>query len=295
MDIRFSIIIPHKNIPDLLVRCLNSMPRRDDLQIIIVDDNSIEVDTIERQIKDIGYSSIEFYRTKKAKGAGYARNVGIGKAVGDWLLFVDADDIVTPDLEKIFNHLIYSTSDIVYFDVCSKDSGTLIENLECKEYNSVIKNGRDNIRFNIEVPWGKAIRHAFIKQHQIRFEEVPCSNDTRFSVLCDYYAKAIEVMPIVGYCWMTRSNSLWHTQTVNSLKTRMKVMLRLRNFMKRNKEEFLLSKYEAKAYSFLIKIKQQSLKGFSLSLFVYGFYTRSIKTVFIDAPRAYLYSFIKNV
>ena len=36
----YSIIIPHKNIPQLLKRCLDSIPQRDDVQIIVVDDNS---------------------------------------------------------------------------------------------------------------------------------------------------------------------------------------------------------------------------------------------------------------
>ena len=38
--INFSFIIPHKNTPDLLQKCLDSIPRRDDVQIIVVDDNS---------------------------------------------------------------------------------------------------------------------------------------------------------------------------------------------------------------------------------------------------------------
>jgi glycosyltransferase involved in cell wall biosynthesis len=36
----YSIIIPHKNIPDLLQRCLASAPIRQDVQTIIIDDNS---------------------------------------------------------------------------------------------------------------------------------------------------------------------------------------------------------------------------------------------------------------
>lgn len=39
-EIVYSIIIPHKNIPDLLRRCLDSIPQRPDIQIIVVDDNS---------------------------------------------------------------------------------------------------------------------------------------------------------------------------------------------------------------------------------------------------------------
>ena len=40
MKYAFTIIIPHKNVPDLLQRCLDSIPKRDDLHIIVVDDNS---------------------------------------------------------------------------------------------------------------------------------------------------------------------------------------------------------------------------------------------------------------
>ena len=35
----YSIIIPHHNTPDLLQRLLHSIPQRDDLEVIIVDDN----------------------------------------------------------------------------------------------------------------------------------------------------------------------------------------------------------------------------------------------------------------
>ncbi len=38
----YSIIIPHYNIPKLLLRCVKSIPERDDVQIIVVDDCSPE-------------------------------------------------------------------------------------------------------------------------------------------------------------------------------------------------------------------------------------------------------------
>jgi len=41
----FSIIIPHKEIPDLLMRCLRSIPVSEDIQVIVVDDNSADADT----------------------------------------------------------------------------------------------------------------------------------------------------------------------------------------------------------------------------------------------------------
>ena len=36
----YSFIIPHKNCPNLLQRCVDSIPERDDVQVIVVDDNS---------------------------------------------------------------------------------------------------------------------------------------------------------------------------------------------------------------------------------------------------------------
>ena len=40
MQYRYTIIIPHYNIIDLLGRALSSIPDREDIQIIVVDDNS---------------------------------------------------------------------------------------------------------------------------------------------------------------------------------------------------------------------------------------------------------------
>ena len=36
----YSVIIPHKNVPKLLARCVNSIPVRDDIEVIVIDDCS---------------------------------------------------------------------------------------------------------------------------------------------------------------------------------------------------------------------------------------------------------------
>lgn len=45
MDVKYSIIIPHYNNPELLMRCLKSIPVSEDIQVIVVDDNSADADT----------------------------------------------------------------------------------------------------------------------------------------------------------------------------------------------------------------------------------------------------------
>ena len=81
----YSIIIPHHNIPKLLCRCLNSIPIRKDIQIIVVDDNS-NPDIVDfNTFPGLNDSFVEVYLTKEGKGAGYARNIGLQHAKGKWL------------------------------------------------------------------------------------------------------------------------------------------------------------------------------------------------------------------
>ena len=48
-----SIIIPHYNIPDLLMRCLKSIPISEDIQVIVVDDNSPDADTYSERYPEL--------------------------------------------------------------------------------------------------------------------------------------------------------------------------------------------------------------------------------------------------
>ena len=113
----YSIIIPHKNIPSLLRRCLDSIPERDDLEIIVVDDNSKE-DTI-RDLQTIHRNNLQIIYTKEGKGAGYARNVGISKAQGKWILFADADDFFLPNvIEKISPYSDCPQKLILFNSIC---------------------------------------------------------------------------------------------------------------------------------------------------------------------------------
>lgn len=91
-EIVYSIIIPHKNIPDLLRRCLDSIPQRPDIQIIVVDDNSCSDKVDFAHFPGREREGVEIVYTREGLGAGYARNVGLRHAKGRWLLFADADD-----------------------------------------------------------------------------------------------------------------------------------------------------------------------------------------------------------
>jgi len=92
MPLNYSIIIPHKDIPDLLQRCLDSIPVRDDVEVIVVDDNSDPRKVDFEHFPQWKGKDYHYFLTKEGKGAGYARNVGLDHAQGRWIIFADADD-----------------------------------------------------------------------------------------------------------------------------------------------------------------------------------------------------------
>jgi glycosyltransferase involved in cell wall biosynthesis len=240
-EIIFSIIIPHKNTPDLLQRCLDSIPRRKDVQIIVVDDNSDEDKVDFSHFPCLEDEYVEIYLTKEGKGAGFARNVGMTHAKGKWLLFADADDFFT---EEAFDCL-YSQKDsqheIVYFKTtsCFSDTGELAN--RCDSYNLLIDNfiaqkdgAIEAIRYRWHAPWSKMICREFVKKNGFLFDETIVINDAMFSLFTGYFAQSVGVVNSVVYCITIRKGSLTNRFTPDIMMTRYIVALRYNEFQRKH-------------------------------------------------------------
>ena len=120
----YSVIIPHYNSPDLLVRCLASIPEREDIQVIIVDDCSDPKKADFAHLPGRTRPYTEIYRTPKGGSAGRARNVALEYAKGKWLLFADADDYFEKNAWDILDAYADKEADIVFFGTTSRISDT---------------------------------------------------------------------------------------------------------------------------------------------------------------------------
>ena len=201
----FSIIIAHYDIPDLLMRCLKSIPVSEDIQVIVVDDNSPDADTYLERYPELSRPYLEFIRASKNGGAGYARNIGLDHAKGKWLLFADADDFFVGNMYDIINTHVDSDADVIYF----QKRAVYSDNLNCKSSRSgyidkimdiYLKTGDEvPVRTRYNVPWGKMIKKSLVENHHICFEEIKYSNDILFSVHVGCLAKKIEAIDTVLY------------------------------------------------------------------------------------------------
>jgi len=230
--INYTFIIPTRNIPLLLNRCLNSIPIRNDIQIIVVDDNSDPsvVDFTNYPGKNI--PNIEIYYTKEGKGAGYARNVALNYVKGKWVIFADSDDFFSDNVEALLDYYVNSDYDVIYFKVDSVNSDTLEPSVRAVGFNHYIDLFNENkidaleLGLNYCVPWGKIIRSSVIKEHQIFYSETKASNDVYFATQLSLYSRKICTDNRCLYCITYREGSLTNTQSLNLLYDRLNERLK---------------------------------------------------------------------
>lgn len=197
----FSIIIPHHNCPDLLDRCLNSIPQRDDLEIIVVDDNS-DIDkqpNIQRADAKVVYIDKEH-----TKGAGRARNYALKEANGKWLVFADADDYFTDYLSSLLEKYVNDEFiDLVYLNACVFDEKGVVTQFKTEklidDYLQKKKGAEKHLRYNLWTPWSRMVRRDVVLNNNILFDEIPAGNDVMFSLKCSRFAKRIAVEKPVVY------------------------------------------------------------------------------------------------
>ena len=210
-EITYTFIIPHHNCPDLLDRCLSSIPQRDDIQIVVVDDNS---DADKKPI-ECGRPEVEYIYIDKnyTKGAGRARNVGLSRAKGKWLLFPDSDDYYNEDFIEVLDHYKNSDIDVLYFNYTFID-GISEKILPSNALQKVIdsfdqtKEKEDIVRYQNNTPWTKMIKSDFITKIGAYYEEVPNGNDVLFSLWVGHLANKIAVNGKCVYNYIKTPNSL---------------------------------------------------------------------------------------
>lgn len=211
-----SVIIPHKNCPELLKRCVESVPQSDDIEIILVDDNSDNKTLLHDCLKNINRSNLLFIESQKGGWAGGSRNQGLDIAKGEWIIFLDADDYFLPSVFSSFYKYATTDNDIIYFRHQSVYSDTLSPCVRFPYRNQAIQNyllqpnkkNRNLLMYGDVVPWGKMIRRSLIEDNHIRYDLIPCCEDVMFISRCAAKAANIEASEEIVYCLTYRSSSL---------------------------------------------------------------------------------------
>lgn len=142
--IKVSIIVPVYNTSKYLRRCLDSLVNQTLKEIEIIVINDCSTDNSKDIIKEyeLKYDNIKVFHNKTNKGIGYNRNLGIEKAKGEYISFIDSDDWVEVAMyEKMYNKAIKDNNDLVicnYYKMLEENSN--VKKIECDYY---INNHKD--------------------------------------------------------------------------------------------------------------------------------------------------------
>ena len=266
MQYRYTIIIPHYKIIDLLGRALSSIPDREDIQIIVVDDNSGIKQSEFEKLNNFKSADCQFIFLSENKGAGFARNEALKLSVGQWLLFLDADDFFDDNTFSIFDEYKNSNDDIIYFNTRSVYSDSLLPSNRFSIYKAYIEfcDSSDEHKVNLlkfahSVPVAKMIRRSLVSDNNIVFDETRYCNDSMFALKTAIYSKSIYVDQRVVYVVTEREGSLVTNPNPEAVKIRYEVQLRVNKLIR----EIGMNQYQ----NSLLAYWQQAIK-FGLPTFL---------------------------
>lgn len=234
---KFSIIVPSYNSFEYLDKCLTSIfsSTYKNFEVIFVNDGS--TDNTEEKIKKYmnEYDNI-IYIKQENKGLSEARNEGVKKATGDYILFVDSDDYIENELlEKIF---ISSKNkpDLIRFQVREVFSDK-INNYNEDEFNGIIGIDAFNRIINyhyVEIACAYAYNREFFLKNDFKFKKGIYHEDFALIPLIILKSNRVNSINYIGYNYYQRNESIMHTNDYN--KTLKKVSDTYTSFLYLNDE-----------------------------------------------------------
>ena len=203
MDI--SVVIPAYNVEKYIKKCLDSIIKQGfkNLEIIVVNNGSTDktMDVL-KKYKD----KVRVIDLKEAN-LGKARNEGVKKSKGKYILFVDSDDYLESNaLKKIYNFAVKNDLDLVNFDY-----NTIKNNKKeiTKLYSHDITNIYDDEKLLYEINYGpiKLFKKSIIDKYNISFSVDKKYEDVMFVSEFLLYAKKVGKINEALYNYVVHSNS----------------------------------------------------------------------------------------
>ena len=279
---KLSIIVAAYNIEDYIEICLRSIFQQnallDSYEVIVVNDGS--KDNTLNIIKSFGEGHPNLIIIDQInKGLSAARNAGLKKISGDYVLFVDGDDALTDnsiqtilDYCSQFPNADFLTFDRIHYDVnkgtkkycCSFGKKYLGFNLKKKNdlYFKPLNREQVGSRIVSGVVWLNIYKTSFLKQNDLCFLEGILHEDEEFKLRSFFFTKEMRFIPFAHYRYtalrpgsITTESQIPKPKSINSL---IRIIDNWNDFEKLNaktKADFrFINSYKNFMYSRLLKL-----------------------------------------
>mgnify|MGYP004464927087 FL=1 len=224
---KYSIIVPAYNTEKYIDKCLKSIFSNTykNFEVIIVNDGSTDKteDIINKYIKK--YDNI-IYIKQKNMGLSLARNNGVKKATGDYLLFIDSDDYVEKNLLENINKNI-DDLDVLRYQLNIVYSDKVVP---CEEEEFSVTDGisafEKIVRYKfIEMAALYVINRKYYIDNNFEFEKDVYHEDYGLLPLVIATAKKVKSINYLGYNYVQRDGSIMSSNDTSKMKKKMDDML----------------------------------------------------------------------
>ena len=213
---KLSIIIPAYNAEAYLPQCLDSIfaQERQGCEVIVVDDGSTDgtAALLER------YPDVRVIHQEN-RGMATARNRGLEAARGEYILFVDSDDLLTEGaLTSLFAEL--TGEDIISFNArkLHEDSGeytynpTISSPEHCDGWSYYNRHRLKPTDIHFVCIWQRAYRRQFLDDNNLRFADgLRRAEDDLFSTQAMLHARSVKTIADCLYIYRVRQGSITRT------------------------------------------------------------------------------------
>lgn len=199
-----SVIVPMYNAERYIQETLESLASQSmsDFEVLVVNDGSTDgCVTIAKQfaLRDSRFRILDGHATGSA---GAARNAALAVAEGEYLAFLDADDMFAPSmLEKLYRKAHADAADVVLTGFCSIDDATGARKSQRWAFRRDLlpdctpfapTDVQDHIFFATNpANWNKLFRRAFVEEAGLKFQALRRANDAYFTYIALARAKRI--------------------------------------------------------------------------------------------------------
>ncbi len=209
---KLSVIIPVYNTAEYLPECIASVPQTDGVELILVNDGSTDgkspalCDALARSRRDICVIHSE------NRGLGGARMLGLSHARGEYVLFLDSDDLlVCGALEKIVSAAEKHSPDVIAFDFFLRSSdGRNVPHGRDVFVSDCAFTVREHPEYLCSLPnaWSRAWRRELFSRSEIAFPEHLRYEDLACIPALLAAARSIYAIPDALYIYRLRGGSI---------------------------------------------------------------------------------------
>ncbi|MFD0836295.1 glycosyltransferase family 2 protein [Mariniflexile aquimaris] len=211
---KISIIIPMYNVAKYLETCVNSVINQEieekDYEILMINDGS--TDNSEEVAKSLASRTpcIKII-SQKNKGLGGARNTGIENATGEFLIFLDADDVLFyGSLKNLIQISEKDKLDILEFGANKIDTNGIVLSTIQKDSHGNIFNGIDyykQIKY-MGSACNKIYRRQFLLENNLWFLEHIYGEDFEFNTRVLFFTNRIRAVSLIGAEFLQTTSSI---------------------------------------------------------------------------------------